>query len=389
MSKVIYHIDINAFYASAHMTLDPELVGKPIAVTSNRRGSVVTTASYEARVFGVQSAMPLAHAKRLCPQLIVVDVDFELYHDLSEQFIALIKEYTPIVEQASIDECYADMTLALKRFKKPMDCALEIQQRILNELGLPVSIGVGPNKFLAKMGSDYRKPLGISVMRIREIETTLWPMNLNQMHGIGKKTVPRLNALGIHTIADLAKQDPFQLKHILGNGAATHIQRANGYDYTELVIAQDMKSMGQSSTFRDGINEYDEVVGHIRNFAHALISKMNASRMKTRTIQLGIRTETQKGGVRSFTFDTFINDSVAIMERLIGLYDEFDGEHAIHFISVTFSNMCDIEDIVDQVDIFNISDNATTHDIIETLNQSLSKSLFFKASSLLEKNNES
>ncbi|MDE8038924.1 DNA polymerase IV, partial [Erysipelothrix rhusiopathiae] len=188
MAQVIFHIDINAFYASAHLITDSSLYGKPVVVCSNQRGSVVTTASYEARSFGVNSAMPLAHAKRLCPNLEVIEVDFELYQELSVKFMNIIRSYSAVMQPASIDECYVDMTEVIKKYEKPLDLAVEIQKNIWEALRLPISIGVAPNKFLAKMASDMQKPRGITVLRIREVSQKLWPLSIESMYGIGKKT---------------------------------------------------------------------------------------------------------------------------------------------------------------------------------------------------------
>ncbi|WZU00053.1 DNA polymerase IV [Erysipelothrix sp. D19-032] len=165
MANVIFHIDINAFFASAHVITDPSLIGKPVVVCSNHRGSVITTASYEARQFGIQSAMPLSHAKRLCQDLVVVEIDFDLYNDLSRRFMDIIRSYSTKLQQASIDECYVDVTDVIRNYPKPLDLAVEIQQRVLKELKLPISIGVAPNKFLAKMASDMRN---LTVLLCRE-----------------------------------------------------------------------------------------------------------------------------------------------------------------------------------------------------------------------------
>jgi len=185
MVRVYFHIDLNAFFANAEVLLDPSLKGKPIAVSGQTRRSVVSTASYEARAFGVHSAQPLSEALKLCPELEVVTPHFSWYHELSEDFMNIVRSYTDIIEQASIDECYADMTEAIRRFEHPLDLAVQIQKRVLNETGIPCSIGVAPNMFLAKMASDMKKPIGITVLRIREEQSKLWPLPNGDMRGVG------------------------------------------------------------------------------------------------------------------------------------------------------------------------------------------------------------
>ncbi|HZJ87415.1 MAG TPA: DNA polymerase IV, partial [Erysipelothrix sp.] len=258
-ARVLFHIDINAFYASAHLTIEPELEGKPVVVCRDVQGSVVTTASYEARQYGIGSAMPLSQAKRLCDDLVVVELDFELYNDLSQSFVNIIKSYSKTVEQASIDEVYVDVTDVIKTYDKPLDLAINIQKQLLDELKLPVSIGVGPNKFLAKMASDMDKPLGITVLRIREVETKLWPLAIDQMHGIGKKTVPRLKEIGVHTIGDLNNVSFDKVKLILGNRTQVFIDYANGLGSAKLNTDASAKSIGQSQTFSKAIFDYDEL----------------------------------------------------------------------------------------------------------------------------------
>ena len=157
MGKVYFHIDLNAFFAYAEVLLDPSLKGKPLIVSGLTSRSVVSTASYEARKYGIHSAMPVGEALRLCKDLVIIEGHYAYYNELSEQFINIIKTYTDLVEQASVDECYADMTEVIKKFEKPLDLAWHIQQRVLKEVGIPCSIGIGPNLFLAKMASDKNK----------------------------------------------------------------------------------------------------------------------------------------------------------------------------------------------------------------------------------------
>ena len=182
MAKVYFHIDLNAFFANAEIIRDPSLKGKPLVISGSTRRSVVSTASYEARQYGIHSAMPLSEAEALCPQLVIVEHHFPLYVELSEQFIKIVSEYVDDLEQASIDECYVDVTNAITKYEKPLDLAWTIQKRIMNELHLPCSIGVAPNMFLAKMASEMKKPLGITVLRIRDVPSKMWPLPISSMY---------------------------------------------------------------------------------------------------------------------------------------------------------------------------------------------------------------
>lgn len=381
---VIFHIDINAFFASAHSILDPSLRDKPVVVCSNHRGSVVTTASYAARAYGVQSAMPLSIAKKKCPHLVVIDIDFDLYHDLSQRFIKIVQSYSAHLEQASIDECYVDVTNVIKNYEKPLDLAMQIQHHILKELLLPVSIGVGPNKFLAKMASDMKKPLGIQILRIREVEQLLWPLPIDAMFGIGKKTVPRLQQIGIQTIGDLAQGDEAVLRPILGINTENFIKRANGYDLSPIEVFSNRKSVGQSKTFSNPMTDIDEI-RHALSVEVAEVSRrLNELELSGKTLTLAIRLDDYKTAARSTTFDTYLSDKNSIFERVLGLYDEFDGMGAISFLSVTMSNLVTQEQRVEQLNIFDDLQNPSVDDIIQRLNKTLNFDAFRKSDALLK-----
>ena len=381
--RVIFHIDINAFYASAHLILDPSLENKPVVVSRDVSGSVVTTASYEARAFGIQSAMPLSQAKRLCPDLIVVEIDFEWYSELSEKFVQIIKGYSPLVQQASIDEVYVDVTETIKKYKRPLDLAVAIQKRILIELKLPVSIGVAPNKFLAKMASDMKKPLGITVLRIREIPNKLWPLPISEMHGIGKKTIPRLKKLGVNTIGDLNSISFDTLKTVLGNRTQTFINQANGKSSAIIDLSTLAKSIGQSKTFSTPIYDTEELKEKILIEVLEVERRAKNQKMLGKTVQFSIRLEDMTTAARSISFDQYINDRDSILERVMGLYSEFEGESGVTFISVTLSNLKPQEEVVEQLDLFTIDRSLSTNDIINQLNEEIKGNVFKSANKLL------
>lgn len=389
MAQVIFHIDINAFYASAHLITDSSLYGKPVVVCSNQRGSVVTTASYEARSFGVNSAMPLAPAKRLCPNLEVIEVDFELYQELSVKFMNIIRSYSAVMQPASIDECYVDMTEVIKKYEKPLDLAVEIQKNIWEALRLPISIGVAPNKFLAKMASDMQKPRGITVLRIREVSQKLWPLSIESMYGIGKKTVPKLKQMGIETIGDLARFNPDHLKSILGVNAQNFVQKANGYDHSVIDTDVTMKSIGQSKTFKDAMTDLDEIRNAILNELVEVMRRMERQDVVGKTVSFSIRLDDYKTATRSFTFDEYTRDQNLVFERLMSLYDEFEGEGGVSFISVTMTNLLPKDEIIEQLNIFDDLDEITVNDIIQRLNKELNQDLFKTTRSVLkEKSHE-
>ncbi|MDQ0976049.1 nucleotidyltransferase/DNA polymerase involved in DNA repair [Neobacillus niacini] len=215
--RVILHVDMNSFYASVEMAYEPELKGKPVAIAGNveeRRG-IIITCSYEARKFGVKTTMPLWEAKKLCPQLIIRKPNFDRYRTASIAMFEILRNYTELVEPVSIDEGYMDITDSFE-LGSPIEIAQSIQKRVLEQLDLPCSIGIAPNKFLAKTASDMKKPMGITILRKRDIPSVLWPLNTSEMHGVGKKTAEKLTTIGIHTIGELAAGNEIQLKSLLG-----------------------------------------------------------------------------------------------------------------------------------------------------------------------------
>lgn len=384
MAKVIFHIDINAFFASAHRIENPALVGKPVVVCSNHRGSVVTTASYEARRFGIHSAMPLSQAKKLCDELVIVNLDFSLYQDLSAQFMNIIRSYSPLIQAGSIDECYVDMTEAIKRYKHPLDLAKSIQARVAETLLLPISIGIAPNKFLAKMASDMNKPNGITVLRIREVKQKLWPLAIDAMHGIGKKTVPQLKRKGVHTIGDLAQVNPMKIQNILGINTQSMINRANGHDNADIITENETKSIGQSKTYTTPLLEIEEIKQAIWIELNEVMRRLQKEGYVGRTLTFSLRLENYRTASRSITSETYFDKADEIFERIMQFYDEFEGEGAISFLSVTISNLVDKADLVNQISIFDPIDTRSTDSIIRDLNHLFKDNpVFKKASSLV------
>ena len=229
MAKVIIHIDLNAFFASVEEIKNPKLVGKAHAVGGSVKRGVLSTCSYEARKKGLHSAMPVARALKICPDLIINYPDFKSYREYSNKFFEIIKNWCgDKIEIASIDECYVDFSSYEKYCDEPIKYLKEMQKHIKEKLNLGCSIGVAPNKFLAKMASDMKKPMGFTVLRKRDISKMLWPLEIDKMYGVGNKTAPRLRELGIKTIGDLSKsENNYQVKNLLGKGFYTLIKVKN------------------------------------------------------------------------------------------------------------------------------------------------------------------
>ncbi len=389
MANVYFHIDMNAFFVSAEILLDPSLKGKPVAIAGNTRRSVVSTASYEARKYGIHSAMPIQEALHLCNELVVVPGHYKYYEELSNQFITLIKSYTPLVEQASIDECYADMSEPISHYDKPLDLAYEIQRRIYEELHLPCSIGVAPNLFLAKMASDMKKPMGITVLRIRDVQDKMWPLPIGDMRGIGKKTEEILKGMGIHTIKDLATyRDIHALKKIFGKNTEAIINRTKGQDSRELVTEWNAKSKGVSETLLEDVTDYDELCGILRMLSRKLSLRMKEDRKLGQALSIRIKYFDFRNVDRSVKLDKAIWKSEDIYSNAITLFEDNYENIPVRLLGISLSSLKDGDMYVSQLDIFNMQQANTeeTRSVLLDLNKKMDgQQVFMRASDLLEK----
>ena len=309
MQRIILHIDMNAYFASCAQVANPALKGKPVAVGGHSSKSIITTASYEARRYGVKSAMPVFMAKKLCPNLIIVPGDYELYSRMTKKFVSIIRRYASIIEMASIDECYVDITEELKDNPNPLKVIKQIQMDIYKEAGLPNSIGVAPNKFLAKMGSDMKKPMGITVLRKRDVQKLLWPLPIKDMFGVGKKSAAMFEKIGIKTIGDLANYpNDLLLKKRLGKGYYTLMDWANGIDNSIVSNeVEDLKSVGNSRTF-DATNDYQELKSMINYLSRLVSSRAKEDKLYGNSISITIKYDDFKVNTRSKKIDHPTND---------------------------------------------------------------------------------
>ena len=388
-SRVIFHIDLNAFFASAEVLKNSALEGQPIVVANLHRRSIVTTASYEARAFGVKSAMPIHIALEKCPNLVVVSGDYDWYKELSKRFFQFIKTLTPYVEPASIDECYVDVTDLIKNYKRPLDLAWFMQKEILDKVGLPCSIGVAPNKFLAKMASDMRKPMGITVLRKQEISRKLWPLPISEMVGIGKKTMTLLMQHNIHTIYDLANPDnEDKIVTLLGKQAYSMIQNARGNDQSTLSYNHTVQSISQSTTLDVDISEYDEIRSVLKHLAQTLSKRAIQADISGSLITISIRYSDFSNAVRSHTIDFFTNDENVILENALLLFDRHYRGGTIRHLGIGLGSLYSKSASITQLSIFTPPPNDTTTDVLQELNKNILGSKLIKASDMIKKNSK-
>ena len=230
--RLVLHIDLNAFFAQVEVNRNPALKGKPVAVGGGVRG-VVSTCSYEARKYGVHSGMPLSDAYKLCPDIVMIPGDYREYSRQSHLFFDAVRSFFPRIEKASIDECYADATDFLQDIEDDEEAMYErlfdVQMKLLRKTSLKCSMGLGHTRFMAKMGSDFKKPLGITLLlRPEEWQAKIWPLPIGKMYGIGEMTAPKLEAVGITTIGDLAVTASAGSKNVLGSSFDYLVGWVNG-----------------------------------------------------------------------------------------------------------------------------------------------------------------
>lgn len=370
--RIIFHIDMNCFYASVEMAYNPKLKGRPVAISGNpkeRRGIIITS-SYEARAKGVRTTMPLWEAKKLCPELIVLPPDFAKYRLASNRIFSLLQEVTPLVEPVSIDEGYLDVT-DCAHDGTPLKTAQSIQQRILDELDLPSSLGIGPNKFLAKMASDMKKPLGITVLRRRDIPRVLWPLPVEEMYGIGKRTAEKLQMVDVYTIGDLAKKDVYTLTHLLGINGERLKNRANGIDPRPVdpEAVHEFKSIGNSKTLPRDTTDLDEIQQLLFQLCETVSRRLKRRNMLGLTVQITLRFQNMKQITRSQKGQRFIDETDDIYEvASYLLLNHWKGD-PIRLVGVTVQDLEEREAITQQLDLFTFEKEIEKMKLEQTIQQ--------------------
>ena len=353
--KIIFHIDMNAFFCSVEEILNPKLKGKAFAVgRENTMKGVLSTASYAARKYGIHSAMSKVEALRILPNLIIVSHHFDKYMYYHNKFVSLVKEYSNLVEVASIDEVYADMTEYSKKMH-PLALAKLIQDRLLNEYKLPCSIGIGPTLFYAKMGSDLKKPLGISVVRKREKEKILYPLSVKDIYGIGKKTYPRLIDAGILTIGDFLKEEnKDKVLRIIGANSYNFVYNAvmgKTSDVVDPKRYEESKSISTMTTFDNHIDNVYKLIYESKSMTREVVSRMKEQNLYCKTVGITLRDEDFKTITRQRSLLEQTDDFNQIFDEISDLiFNNFDDEKIYRLLGVGLYNLCKEE--IKKEDIF-------------------------------------
>ena len=321
------HVDLDAFYASVESLKDPSLKGKPVIVGGVGGRGVVSSASYEARVFGVRSAMPTVRARRLCPDGVFVPPDFTAYQAHSNRFREVLLSFTPLVEPISLDEAFLDVAGAERLFGPPETIAARIRADVEREVGVTCSVGVAPTKFVAKLASDGCKPDGMLVVPAEGVLDYLEPLPVDRLWGVGEKTGDTLGRMGIRTIGDLSRTPQAILSRLLGEQSATHLwQLSHGIDDRDVVPYEPPKSVGHEETFEHDLDDDEEILRELLALTGRVASRLRADGYRARTVTLKARLATFTTLTRSKTMADPTDVGADLYQTVAGLYRALPGE---------------------------------------------------------------
>ena len=289
-AEPILHADLDAFYASVEVLKDPSLVGKPVVVGGAGSRGVVMSASYEARAHGVRNAMPAVRARRLCPDAVFLPPDFEAYKAHSNRFREILLAVTPLVEPIALDEAFLDVSGAMLLFGQPLDVAAKIRREVAAEVGVCCSVGVGPNKLIAKLASKQAKPDGLVLVRADEVEAFLDPLPSGALWGVGEKTVETLSRLAIRSVGDLARTPPAILGHLLGEQHARDLHDlARGIDERPVVPYEPPKSISHEETFATDLDAEEDLLREVLALSQRVGARLREDGYRARTVVLKVR----------------------------------------------------------------------------------------------------
>ncbi len=343
-TRKILHIDMDAFYASVETRENPDLKGKPVIIArhpkdTNGRG-VVTTASYEARKFGVHSAMPAQKAYELCPQGIFIPGRHDLYREISEEIHSIYRSYTDLIEPVSLDEAYLDVTENKINLNSGTLLAQKIQREIYEKVHLTSSAGVSYNKFLAKLASDYEKPAGLTVIEPDQALSFLTELPINEFHGVGEKTLAHMSELGIETGEDLCRYSMFELIDKFGKMGVSLYKRVRGIDDRSVNPDRDRKSVGKEHTFGQALRTEEAVVQELRNLSRKVMEALERKQKHGKTVVLKVRNAEYATLTRRKTFPTYIDNEDNLFLIARDIWEEIgDLSKGIRLLGITVTSL--------------------------------------------------
>ena len=338
--KTIIHLDMDAFYPAVEILDNPELKGKPVIVGGSTKRGVVSSASYEARKYGVHSAQPIAQAVKLCPQGIFLPVRMSRYKEISDKIFEIFHRFTPLVEPLSIDEAFLDITGTDRLLGDPVSVAKKIKKTIFKETGLTVSAGVAPSKFIAKIASDMDKPDGLTIVPESDIQAFLDPLPLSKMWGAGKVTQEKLARYNIKTFRDLRKFPLETLERIFGkNGLRMHFL-AMGIDDRSVKVDHETKSVGHEETFLEDITDINSCERHLLGLTMKTAERMRHNHFKGKTLTLKVKYNDFTQVTRSLTLDDYTDDGMQMYITVRNLLEKTEtGRRPVRLLGISISGL--------------------------------------------------
>lgn len=375
--RTIAHVDMDAFYASVEILDNPTYKGQPVivgALPSSPRG-VVSTCSYEARAFGVRSAMPIKEAYRRCPQGIYVTPRMWRYQETSEKIHQILNTFSPMVESVSIDEAFLDMT-GCEHFYRSLDhMGQEMKQRIADDTGLTASVGIAPNKFLAKLASDAKKPNGLTIVTPEGIDCFLLPLPVSKLWGVGTVLSDRLHSLGIKTVSDLRHKSKAWLGATLELQGERIYCLARGIDSSPVQPFVGQKSISQERTFMHDITSREPLEQILAELVYSVAFALRQKKLYARTITLKIRYKDFSTYTRSRTLENSVNDDLHIFSVVQRLLDTFSLQKGVRLLGVSASNITETH----QLDLFQTNAKSEAiNKVLDDINTKFSKDIIKK-----------
>lgn len=352
MERVVLHIDMDAFYASVEQLDHPELRGKPVIVGGSSNRGVVSAASYEARKFGVRSAMPIFQAKKRCPDGIFVPVRMRRYKEMSNQVMEILESYSPTVEQVSIDEAYLDLTGLERLHGSPEEIARRIKEEIRSVTSLGCSVGIAPNKFLAKVASESNKPDGMTIIPTPDAGEVARNLPVGKVPGVGKKTVDRLGRLKAITLGDLLALPEAELLKAVGKFAYTLLEFAKGTDDSPVVSHTDAKSISSEETFEENTNDFELLRKELLVQAEEVGRRLRKNELKGSTVTLKLRRADFVRITRSITFSEASDSTNTLYGHALRLLEAVDLSENFRLIGIAVSGFAKTQSAAEQLKLF-------------------------------------
>jgi len=343
---------MDCFYAAVHMRDDPELRGRPVVIGGSPEGrGVVAAASYEARAFGIRSAIPAARARRMCPTAVFLRPDFSRYRRESQEIFSIFRQFTEVVQPVSIDEAYLDVSDVWRGYGSATALAEALRSRVFGERGLTVSVGVGPNRLVAKIASDHDKPDGLTVISPRRVQRFLDPLPTRKLPGVGPVTEKKLAGKGFETISDLRQESRPRLEGLLGSYGAALYRYCRGIDERPVRVERERKSLSSENTFARDLTSVDEMRAEVDRLAQGVAASLGKRELSAGTVTIKVRYSDFKTVTRSLTLLAPTSEAEVLCATAQVLLDKTDaGRRPVRLLGVGCSNLSTVS--IEQLRLF-------------------------------------